>query len=94
VRAAQFDQYGGPHVLEVREVDDPVLGEKQAIVAVRATGITPGGIAICEGQLHEMWPATFPLGQVGDAYEELARCHTRGRSSSSPDLGRLSPRRA
>ena len=66
MRAVRFDMYGGIDVLEVREVDDPVAGPGEVLVAVKAAGINPGEIAIREGRLHDRWPATFPSGQGTD----------------------------
>jgi len=66
VKAVRFDHYGGPEVLEVRDVDDPVPGDGEALVRVRAASINPGEIAIREGFLHERWPATFPSGEGTD----------------------------
>jgi NADPH:quinone reductase-like Zn-dependent oxidoreductase len=66
MRAVRFDRYGGVDVLEVREVEDPVAGAGEVLVAVRAAGINPGEIAIREGYLDERWPATFPSGQGTD----------------------------
>jgi NADPH:quinone reductase-like Zn-dependent oxidoreductase len=66
MRAVRFDEYGGVDVLDVREVEDPVAGPGQVVVAVRAAGINPGEIAIREGRLHERWPATFPSGEGSD----------------------------
>jgi len=82
MRAVRFDDYGGVDVLEVREVDDPVAGSGEVVVAVRAAGTNPGEIAIREGRMHERWPATFPSGQgtdfagvvasIGDGVSEFA----------------------
>jgi NADPH:quinone reductase-like Zn-dependent oxidoreductase len=66
MRAVRFDEYGGVDVLEVRDVEDPVAGPGQVLVAVKAAGINPGEIAIREGYLHERWPATFPSGEGTD----------------------------
>ena len=66
MRAVRFDEYGGVDVLEVRDVEDPVAGPGQVLVAVIAAGINPGEIAIREGWLHERWPATFPSGEGTD----------------------------
>ncbi len=66
MKAVRFDQYGGVDVLEVREVEDPVAGPGQVLVAVRAAGINPGEIAIREGRLDARWPATFPSGEGTD----------------------------
>jgi NADPH:quinone reductase-like Zn-dependent oxidoreductase len=66
VKAVRFDNYGGPEVLEVREVDDPVAGSGEVLVAVKAAALNPGEIAIREGYLHDRWPATFPSGEGSD----------------------------
>ncbi|MDQ3738857.1 MAG: NADP-dependent oxidoreductase [Actinomycetota bacterium] len=65
-RAVRFEGYGGIDVLEVVEVDEPVPGSGELLVAVKAAGINPGESAIREGLLHDMWPATFPSGQGSD----------------------------
>ncbi len=66
MRAVRFDGYGGVDVLDVREVDDPVAGPVQVVVAVRAAAINPGEISIREGLLDARWPATFPSGEGSD----------------------------
>jgi NADPH:quinone reductase-like Zn-dependent oxidoreductase len=66
MKAVRFDEYGGVDVLEVREVEDPVAGPGQVLVAVKAAGVNPGEISIREGRLHERWPATFPSGEGTD----------------------------
>ncbi|HEX4035174.1 MAG TPA: NADP-dependent oxidoreductase [Solirubrobacteraceae bacterium] len=66
MKAVRFDQYGGPEVLEVRDVDDPVPSAGEALVRVRAASINPGEIGIREGLFHELWPASFPSGEGAD----------------------------
>ncbi len=66
MKAVRFDHYGGVDVLEVREVEDPVAGAGEVLVAVKAAGINPGEISIREGYLHDRWPATFPSGEGTD----------------------------
>jgi NADPH:quinone reductase-like Zn-dependent oxidoreductase len=66
VKAVRFDNYGGLDVLDVREVDDPVAGPGEVLVAVKAASINPGEIAIREGYLDDRWPATFPSGEGTD----------------------------
>lgn len=39
MKAVQFAQYGGPEVLQVREVPDPVPGPHDVLVAVKATTV-------------------------------------------------------
>jgi NADPH:quinone reductase-like Zn-dependent oxidoreductase len=66
MKAVRFDKYGGLDVLDVREVEDPVAGSGEVLVAVKAAGINPGEIAIREGRLDARWPATFPSGEGTD----------------------------
>ena len=65
-KAVQFDQYGDIDVLAVREVDKPVPGDGEVLVAVKAAGINPGEAMIRRGAFHDRWPATFPSGQGSD----------------------------
>jgi NADPH:quinone reductase-like Zn-dependent oxidoreductase len=62
----RFDQYGGPDVLDVVDVEPPEPGEGEVVVRVKAAGINPGEATIREGLMHERWPATFPSGQGSD----------------------------
>jgi NADPH:quinone reductase-like Zn-dependent oxidoreductase len=66
VKAVRFDHYGDVDVLEVRDVEDPVPGPGEVLVAVRAAGINPGEMSIREGRMHERFPATFPSGEGTD----------------------------
>jgi NADPH:quinone reductase-like Zn-dependent oxidoreductase len=65
-QAVRFDEYGGPDVLHVVDVELREPGEGDVVVRVKATGINPGEAAIREGHMHERWPATFPSGQGSD----------------------------
>jgi NADPH:quinone reductase-like Zn-dependent oxidoreductase len=83
MKAVRFDEYGGVDVLDVREVDDPVAGPGEVLVAVRAAGINPGEIAIREGNLHDRWPATFPSGE-GTDFAGVVQALGDGVSAFSP----------
>ena len=81
-RAVRFDNYGGPEVLYVTDIDKPVPSAGEVLVEVRAAGINPGEAGIRSGALHDQFPATFPSGQgsdlagvvveVGDGVSEFA----------------------
>ena len=66
MKAVRFDRYGGPEVLDVRDVERPAPAPGEVLVAVRAAGITPGEIAIRERLLADLWPTTFPCGEGSD----------------------------
>ena len=63
MKAVRFDKYGGVDVLEVREVEDPVAGPGEVLVAVKAAGINPGEIAIREGRLRRALAGDVPVGR-------------------------------
>jgi len=65
-RRVQFDHYGPPEVLRVADVPRPPAGDGQVLVQVAAAGINPGEIAILNGAMDQMFPATFPSGQGSD----------------------------
>ena len=65
-RAVRFERYGDVDVLDVVEVERPVPGPGEVLVAVRAAGINPGEAAIRSGAMDDVWPATFPSGQGSD----------------------------
>jgi NADPH:quinone reductase-like Zn-dependent oxidoreductase len=76
-QAVRFDQYGGPDVLYVDDVESPEPGEGEVVVRVKAAGINPGEAAIREGLMHERWPATFPSGQGTDLAGVIAEVGAR-----------------
>lgn len=65
-RRVQFDQYGPEDVLRIVDDPRPAAGAGQVLVQVAAAGINPGEIAIRNGAMQQMFPATFPSGQGSD----------------------------
>ena len=65
-RRVQFDYYGQASVLSVVDVPRLTPGHGQVLVRVAAAGINPGEIAIRNGAMEQMFPATFPSGQGSD----------------------------
>ena len=66
VKAVRFEEYGGPEVLEVVEVAEPLPGRGEVVVRVVAAGTNPGESAIRSGAMKEVYPANFPEGQGSD----------------------------
>jgi NADPH:quinone reductase-like Zn-dependent oxidoreductase len=71
MKAVRFDEYGDESVLQVRNVPDPQLTLGRVLVRVKAAGINPGEASIRSGQLHQMFPATFPSGEGSDFAGEV-----------------------
>jgi NADPH:quinone reductase-like Zn-dependent oxidoreductase len=65
-QAVRFDEYGGPDVLHVVDVEPREPRDGEVVVRVKAAGINPGEAAIREGRMDERWPAAFPSGQGSD----------------------------
>lgn len=59
MRAVQFEQYGGPEVLEIAEVDEPHAAAGQIRIAVHAAGVNAADWKIREG-LFSGKPLTKP----------------------------------
>jgi NADPH:quinone reductase-like Zn-dependent oxidoreductase len=55
----QFDHYGPADVLRVIDVPRPSAGDGQILVQVSTAAINPGEIAIRDGAMEHMFPATL-----------------------------------
>jgi NADPH:quinone reductase-like Zn-dependent oxidoreductase len=62
MKAVQFNEYGGPEVLQVVEADEPHPGPGQVRIAVRAVGVNPSDWKRRAGQYRDFDPITFPSG--------------------------------
>jgi NADPH2:quinone reductase len=51
MRALRFDRFGGPDVLEVAEVPDPVAVDGMAVVAVKAASVNPSDVKNVAGAM-------------------------------------------
>src|SRR3954467_3161517 len=67
MKAVTFDEYGGPEVLRVAEVEDPRPGPGQVRVAVRAAGVNPIDWKARAGVMREGMAATLPVGDGREA---------------------------
>jgi len=61
MRAAVYDEFGGPEVLGIREVDDPPVGPDVVLVRTRATSVNPVDWKIREGNLQRAYPHHLPI---------------------------------
>ena len=62
MKAVEISQYGGSEVLEVVEVDAPVPGDSQVLIAVKAASINPIDWKIRNGMLGDKLPMPIRMG--------------------------------
>ncbi|WP_129668634.1 NADP-dependent oxidoreductase [Phytoactinopolyspora endophytica] len=61
-RAVVFEEYGGPDVLKIVDVEPPKPGPGQVRVRVKAAGVQPFDVKQRRGDTASWAPATFPQG--------------------------------
>ena len=61
MRAIALTQYGGPEVMRVTDLPDPLVGPDSVLVRVRAAGVNPVDTKIRAGYLAGAFPSAFPL---------------------------------
>lgn len=71
MRAAQYDVYGSPDVLQIRDLDRPELQPGHALVRVTATSINGADVAIRSGRLRWISGRSFPRGTGFDFSGEV-----------------------
>jgi NADPH:quinone reductase-like Zn-dependent oxidoreductase len=67
MRRVSFDEFGGPDVLHLVDVEEPHAGPRQIRIAVRAAGVNPVDWRIREGQMQTVHPIELPAGVGQDA---------------------------
>ncbi|NYI04944.1 NADP-dependent oxidoreductase [Allostreptomyces psammosilenae] len=61
MKAITYSRYGGPEVLEYRDVPEPKLGPDSVLVRVRASSVNPVDWKVREGYLDGIMDAFFPV---------------------------------
>jgi hypothetical protein len=64
MKAARFNQFGGPEVIEIVDLPDPHPGPGQVRIAVRAAGVNPSDwkkrkglmVDLRQCAISQMWP--------------------------------------
>lgn len=66
MKAVVINQFGGPEVLTLVEMDKPKIKETEILIEVHACGLNPVDYKIRKGDLNEVFPVTFPRVLGGD----------------------------
>jgi NADPH:quinone reductase-like Zn-dependent oxidoreductase len=61
MRAVQYRKYGGPDVLEMTDVDTPVVGPGEVLVDLQASGVNPFDWKLRAGHLSGFFKVEFPV---------------------------------
>lgn len=66
MKVVQINRYGGPEVLEVKDIPQPTPKKDQILVEVYAAGLNPFDLKILSGAYQKMIPLQFPMTFGGD----------------------------
>jgi len=66
MKAAQINEYGGPSVVSINEIEKPSVDKGQVLVEVYATSLNPFDTSVREGYMKGMIPLQFPVTLGGD----------------------------
>ncbi|MFD3483616.1 NADP-dependent oxidoreductase [Streptomyces sp. NPDC058665] len=60
MQAIVFNEFGGPEVLQLTDIEQPEPGPGQIRASVRAAAVNPADVKIRKGWMAEVMPTTFP----------------------------------
>lgn len=61
MKAAYYDEFGGPKGVKTGELDLPELKEGEVLVKIKAAGVNPVDAVITKGYYKDMMPHSFPI---------------------------------
>jgi NADPH:quinone reductase-like Zn-dependent oxidoreductase len=61
MKAALYDEFGGPEKIQIRTVDVPELQEGEVLVRIKAAGVNPVDYIVREGYLKDYLNHSFPI---------------------------------
>ena len=84
MRAMQYSRFGGPEVLSLVDVPEPVPAAGEVLVRVRATSVNPIDWKKASGKLRVIMPVTFPAIPGFDVAGEVV---AHGPGVTAPAIG-------
>ncbi len=60
MKAIEIDDYGGPEVLQLRDIADPVAGAGEIVVDIHAASVNPVDWKVCAGYRRDALRLAFP----------------------------------
>ncbi|WP_242919871.1 NADP-dependent oxidoreductase [Pontibacter liquoris] len=61
MKAALYDQFGGPDTIRLATIDVPEIQEGEVLVRIKGAGVNPVDHAVREGYLKDYLPTSFPV---------------------------------
>ncbi len=84
MKAAQYDRYGGPEVVSLREVPAPMPGPNQLLVQVEAAALNPKDVLTRAGRFARLAGRHFPKGM---GYDYAGRVRATGAGLDAVRVG-------
>jgi NADPH:quinone reductase-like Zn-dependent oxidoreductase len=78
MKALVFDKFGGPEVLEYREISDPAIGPDEILVRMKAIGLNFADIYRRKGNYHLEGEPPYILGYEGAGIVEQTGANVQG----------------
>ncbi len=78
LKALVFNTYGGPEVLEYREITDPIIGPDQILIRMKAIGLNFADIYRRKGNYHLAGKPPYILGYEGAGIVEKVGAEVQG----------------
>jgi NADPH:quinone reductase-like Zn-dependent oxidoreductase len=74
MKATVYEEFGGPEVLHVGDVEEPHPGQGEIRVAVRAAGVNPMDWKVRHGWMEQMMPTKLPgvVDEIGEGVTDFA----------------------
>ena len=76
IHALRYDRYGGPEVMDWREVPEPMPGPGEVSIRVKAASINPVDIKVRQGEMKIVTGRRMPKGMGSDVAGVLERVGT------------------
>ncbi len=66
MKAVQINKYGGPEILEIKDIPRPTPQKEQVLVTVKASGLNPFESKLRSGMFQNFIPLQLPITMGGD----------------------------